>query len=506
MKLPLVWIKEPRLLFRYDQRLEDPRDGLTLFGPLEQPRIYGVRAGVVGTQEGIRRYKQWIRRIQQAIISNDEEKDAASYIYPGFKAVFGIDWHPDPVIEIPIPDDAFETLHITDKHHRVYETVNLYEERIRKAINEEDPRVDVWFVVIPNEVYRDCRPRSEVKSRRASAKKISISPKRARRLQTEPSLFTHENEAAKPYRFKNDFHNQLKARLLDTRAIVQVVREITLAPEEFPQNEWLSEEKLIRLQAEIAWALSIATYYKAGGRPWKTADVREGVCYLGLVFKQDSRNTDPRSACCAAQMFLDTGDGMIFKGRIGPWYNPKKSHFHLSRDAARDLVEKAVEDYKQKHPQQKPPKELFIHGRVGFNDEEWSGFREGAGKTTHVIGVYIQDARFLRLYRPANYSAMRGLAYVESPERAYLWTKGYTPRIQSYPGREVPVPLYVRVCRGEADIEVVLDDLMALTKLNYNSATFADGLPVTLRFADVIGEILTAGPIDTPPLPFRHYI
>jgi hypothetical protein len=27
---------------------------------------------------------------------------------------------------------------------------------------------------------------------------------------------------------------------------------------------------------------------------------------------------------------------------------------------------------------------------------------------------------------------------------------------------------------------------MALTKLNYNGATFSDGLPVTLRFADLV--------------------
>jgi hypothetical protein len=36
-----------------------------------------------------------------------------------------------------------------------------------------------------------------------------------------------------------------------------------------------------------------------------------------------------------------------------------------------------------------------------------------------------------------------------------------------------------------------------------------DGLPVTLRFADAIGEILTAAPesdIPETPLPFRHYI
>jgi hypothetical protein len=46
-----------------------------------------------------------------------------------------------------------------------------------------------------------------------------------------------------------------------------------------------------------------------------------------------------------------------------------------------------------------------------------------------------------------------------------------------------------------------------LTKLNFNNASFADGLPVTLRFADLTGEILTAGPTDiTALLPFRYYI
>jgi len=37
--------------------------------------------------------------------------------------------------------------------------------------------------------------------------------------------------------------------------------------------------------------------------------------------------------------------------------------------------------------------------------------------------------------------------------------------------------------------------------------TFSDGLPVTLRFADLVAEILTAGPTDVKaPLPFKFYI
>jgi hypothetical protein len=67
--------------------------------------------------------------------------------------------------------------------------------------------------------------------------------------------------------------------------------------------------------------------------------------------------------------------------------------------------------------------------------------------------------------------------------------------------------LTVDIAKGDAEIEQVLSDLMALTKLNFNNAGFSDGLPVTLRFADLVGEILTAGPTAPgAPLPFKFYI
>jgi hypothetical protein len=60
--------------------------------------------------------------------------------------------------------------------------------------------------------------------------------------------------------------------------------------------------------------------------------------------------------------------------------------------------------------------------------------------------------------------------------------------------------------RGEGEIVQVLKDILALTKLNYN-CLFGDGAPVTLRFADSVAEILTAGPHSgEPPLPFKFYI
>jgi len=83
---------------------------------------------------------------------------------------------------------------------------------------------------------------------------------------------------------------------------------------------------------------------------------------------------------------------------------------------------------------------------------------------------------------------MRGMAYPTSATRAYLWTMGYVPRLDTYPGWEVPNPLAIDVLRGVAPLEVVLADVMALTKLNYNSADYSATLPVTLGFAEAVGS------------------
>ena len=59
---------------------------------------------------------------------------------------------------------------------------------------------------------------------------------------------------------------------------------------------------------------------------------------------------------------------------------------------------------------------------------------------------------------------------------------GFVPRLQTYAGKEVPNPLSTEVTHGRASISWVLQDALALTKLNYDACIFADGKPVTLKF------------------------
>lgn len=51
-----------------------------------------------------------------------------------------------------------------------------------------------------------------------------------------------------------------------------------------------------KMLVDIAWHVATAAFYKSGGRPWKIAGMRDGVCYIGIVFKQDERAKDPRTA------------------------------------------------------------------------------------------------------------------------------------------------------------------------------------------------------------------
>lgn len=501
----LSYYPEPKLRFAHEQAVEDPRDGLTLFGPLDPGRPYGIRVGVIGTAQGIQLTRAWLARAQRRLI--DSGAPVARPPFLGFETVFRVPLSPEPVAEIVVPHaELMRTVSLDDRHQRVFNTVELFSSPLAGYAQIEEIPVDLWFVAIPDLVRQRCRPLSNVPVAERVKVARRLSPRTGRRYRKEPSLFDEDNALAVAYQYDVDFRNQLKARLLQDGVLTQIVQESTLASANPQLAESLDLPDKRDFAAAIAWNLSTAAYYKAGGRPWKLDRVRDGVCYVGLVFKQDVTDPNPRNACCAAQMFLDSGDGIVFKGAVGPWYDNKKRQFSLSRTAARDLAKMVVGAFTQKTGA--PPTEVFFHGRAYFDDEEWRGFTEAVDESkTRVVGVRIRTEPFFRAYRATRHPVLRGLVLVRHPRSALLFTSGYSPRIQTYAGREVPRPLRIDLLNGEADIETVAQDVLTLTKLNYNTCLLGDGSPVTLRFADGIGEILTAGPVPANrPLPFKHYI
>ena len=267
------------------------------------------------------------------------------------------------------------------------------------------------------------------------------------------------------------------------------------------------------MKAHLAWTQSTTMYYKFGNLPWKLADIRDGVCYIGLVFKKTNQILESSTVCSAAQMFLKDGDGSVFRGNIGLWQGKNEKEFHLDEPSAHDLISMALDDYNDKW--NKFPNELFIHGRARFSDDEWNGFQRAVKERnapTNLVGIVIKDTGGFKLFRdvegePSNYGVMRGMALKVNDKEAYLITRGFIPRLNTATSLEVPNPLHIQIIRGEANIDTVLKDILALTKLNYNACIHGDGLPVTLRFSDVIGSILTATDnFKTEQRKFMYYI
>ncbi|MCI0620510.1 MAG: hypothetical protein L0387_02365 [Acidobacteria bacterium] len=501
-------IEEPRLAFGKGQVLESPKDGLFLFGPLEEiPHVSALRIGVIGTKDGLKHFRTWVDRIQ-GFIPALESESAQHQPFPGFAAVYGTEFPAAPVCELSVMEDDIDSaLLIADRHLAIYRTVELFSSQIARYLTEEEVPIDVWFVVIPERIYTFGRPRSVVPVALRIASVPKSDKKLAKRLLTEPSLFEEDHQAAEPYYYAVNFHNQLKARLLEgkLRAVVQMVRDTALVPEAFLRD---NGTPLRRIQdpATIAWNLCTTAFFKSGRRPWRLAEVRERVCYIGLVFKQVLNASSENAACCGAQMFLDSGDGLVFKGAVGPWRTDKVGEYHLSRESAKALISMVVEAYASKHGYY--PAELFIHAKTTFSDQEWDGFGSAVPSATPLVGVRIRSTNGLKLFRLGTHPVLRGTAMYQNERSGYLWTRGFIPYLNTYPGRESPNPLKIDVIRGEADLRTVMGDVMSLTKLNFNACIYGDGLPVTLRFADSVGEILTAGPAggDQPPLPFKHYI
>jgi hypothetical protein len=208
-------------------------------------------------------------------------------------------------------------------------------------------------------------------------------------------------------------------------------------------------------------------------------------------------------------MFLQDSDGLVFKGAVGPWYSPETGQFHLSRSEAKKLIETVLKAYSNEHSV--APRELFIHGRTRFNEEEWTGFCEAIDLSrTRLIGVRITRSNEYKLYSNGENAVCRGTALKVGNRVGLLWTSGFIDELATYPGRETPNPLRVEITKdsgADLDIQIVLRDILMLTKMNFNSCIYGDGIPVTMRFADAIGDVLmTAEERKIPPLPFRYYI
>ena len=495
----IVVFDEPELEFRYNQRMVHPRDGLATFGPFDtdlssQPgRLSYI---VIGTAQGMTYFKKWGNAINRPAIFAPEENRRLWPPFPGFEAAFCSQWPGDPIRYYQIDQEfLLETLRYSDRYERVFGVVGCYLEQLKKTI-KLDENIDVAICVVPDEIWKNCRPESRVTDpiQRASSK--TIEGRRAGQIEMIPDFDPQQ------YQMSPDFRRQLKARSMQYEIPLQILRESTLR---LTDHKIYGQRDLSPLSDRM-WNISTALYYKCGGKPWRLVTARDGVCYIGIAFRKSNTYEEGKNACCAAQMFLNTGDGIVFLGEYGPWYSSKDKQFHLSESAAYKLLNGVLKTYEEQEGKQL--KEIFLHSRSEISKYEFSGYQKACPKGTKLVGVRVRPERFgPRLFRTGKMPVLRGTFRKLNSRSGLLWGSGFKPRLATYNGPEVPIPLRIDVQHGDVPIERVAQDIFGLTKLNYNACRLGESQPVTVRFSDAVGEILISNPTVSHRKPqFKFYI
>ena len=495
-------LHEPLLEFRYGQEVVHPRDGLAIFGPFDADapsHPASVSYGVVGTPAGIDAFSRFASRIDAPVLDEGKGLDRRLWpLFPGFEAAFCARWPSRATAQHALDDAGLRRAVMNkDANLRAGKVVDAYLQSIQDIL-ARDEVVNTIVCVVPDIVYANCRPKSRV----SDGTGYSVKP-RERRLRASGQRNLFHSYDPIHYQYSVDFRRQIKARAMALGVPIQIVRESTLRLADTGDP---GERGLTPL-SDRAWNLSLAVYYKSGGKPWRLASAREGVCYIGMAFRKSEGKETSRTACCAAQMFLDDGDGMVFMGEYGPWYSPQTKEFHLSSDAAKNLLTRALQSYDQLGG--KPLKEVFLHCRSTIDEDEFAGFRAACPDSIALVGIRVRKERpgGVRVFREGTRPVLRGTCWPIGDRSCFLWASGFSPRLATYDGWEVPAPLRIDTQHGEADILQVARDILGLTKLNYNACRLGESQPVTVGFSNAVGEILVSNPkVKDPSRKFKFYI
>lgn len=494
----LLYLDEPPLSFACGQQAHDPHDGLAMFGPFSKGQASHPQSPaymVIGTPEGVLAMGTWSKAMNRSFAVAQVKKHRLWPPYPGFHVAFGSQWSTEPAATYEIDRAALlEASRKRDSHERCFAVVDKFMDGFEKA-RKHDAKIAVAICVVPDEVRANCRTEARVANPTDAG--LSRKEKESRKRNQLELLETFDPEQ---YRLSPDFRRQLKARAMQYDVPLQIVQESTLR---LSDDTAFGERTLTRLSDRM-WNLGTALYYKSGGKPWKLNTAREGVCYVGIAFRRS--DSASATACCAAQMFLDSGDGIVFLGEYGPWYSPEKHQFHLSRSAAKSLLEGVLKTYAELDG--RPIKEVFLHCRSSIARDEFAGYQDACPGGCKLVGVRVRSDRYgTRLFRDGTMPVLRGTFLKTTDRSGFLYAAGFKPRLGTYDGWETPVPLRIDIQHGEAAIEVVASDILGLTKLNYNACRLGDSQPVTVGFSDAVGEILISNPTVTERRPnFKFYI
>lgn len=529
MKIELL--KEPFLEFGNDFICDDPKIGISLggfFSLTNKSHKSEIHFSVIGTQANIEDAVNWIKEfdnfieatgenkenIDESVIENgevidyseegelfhenysflntlDEQQEQAEQLtdnelkinkkrnpdFPGFNNESPIkcsllnDLSNNKEIQLSKLKEILKDSN-TNNFDKAVRVCDLYIEAYEHILSKSITKPTVCFIVIPSEVFKKL----------SSIKIFGTSYFNLRRY--------------------------LKAQLIvKANAVpVQIVLEDTIK----------QKKKSLQDLSMQAWNFCIANYYKSGCIPWTLTLNDKHTCFIGISFHKvltEDKNTVRSSV---AQAFNYEGKGLIFVGEHFEWDEEvmETPAPHLTYDYAYKLIVQVIKEYKAFN-KNLPPRRVVIHKTTSYWDTTISkdyaeveglkyGIKEVLGEDVQIDLVTVKSTDIKLLRESGQYPVMRGTLLHIDDATGILYTTGYIPYFETFPSMAIPHPLEISTYEQESSLKKICEEILALTKLNFNNCNYYDSMPITIRFAQKVGEITQYIETGVKP-PDRYY-
>jgi hypothetical protein len=155
------------------------------------------------------------------------------------------------------------------------------------------------------------------------------------------------------------------------------------------------------------------------------------------------------------------------------------------------------------------PARVILHKTSSFSPAELAGFQAAADsdRIDQLELIWIPRNDPFRLFRQGEHPPLRGTMVSLSDDRHMLYTRGSVPLYKTYAGMYVPSVLPLRIAQADSSPTEIATELLMLSKMNWNATQLDGRLPITLRTADSIGNILKhLGPTDIPQPRYAYYM
>lgn len=498
MDIKIECLPEPELLFGRAVRGLEPRRILSVAGPLDGGRRQELQLALVGLPGDIQAAKGWINRLNTYIPAT-EGNSLRFRAWPGAPQAVGARLVVQEKFMRPIDESRVAmAMQRLRSGNGFDELLELFDGRIHGLFGDSGP--DCIVVCLPDDIadLRIHNPGLTEQERRA-LDQLRKEEEEGQLLLFQPS--PEELRIAEDLRTQAEdllfrtFYRALKSRSqTHTNPIpLQFLRRETVdRPDERGQGI-----------ATRAWNFVVSVYYKSGGLPWQPGLLPANICFVGISFNHLKRRSGSLVYASLAQAFSSEVEPFALKGATVPHGQRRNRQPYLADSEAAALMEQVIDRYELRAGTL--PDRVVIHKTTRYEPEETAGFRGAAhGRVPVVDLVWIRSTPF-RLVRRGFQEPWRG-TLCRAGEEHYLFTSGFVPWWNEYPGPHIPSPLEIGSA-GDTDIRARAQEILALSKVNWNNTEGISRYPVTLSFAKRVGQLMTELPEHYEPNPsYRYYM